>query len=163
MSTVPQRALGSQGLYVSAQGLGCMGMTAFYGGDCNDADQEATSQATIATAINLGMNFFDTAWIYQTFGADGMENSTNEELIGRAIKLHGREKFVIATKFGLVVTATGIQSQGKPEVIRAQLADSLRRLDIEYVDLYYQHRMDLNTPIEETMECLKALVKEGKR
>ena len=92
-----------------------------------------------------------------------MENSTNEELIGRAIKLHGREKFVIATKFGLVVTATGIQSQGKPEVIRAQLADSLRRLDIEYVDLYYQHRMDLNTPIEETMECLKALVKEGKR
>lgn len=161
MSIVPQRALGSQGLIVSAQGLGCMGMTAFYGGN-NNEEQEAKSLATIAKGLELGLNFFDTAWVYQTFGADGKENTTNEELIAKAIKIHGRDKFVLATKFGLKLTATGLQVSGTPESIRSQLDDSLQRLGVTYIDLYYQHRMDPATPIEETMKCLKSLVQEGK-
>ena len=137
-----------------------MGMTAFYGGK-NDAEQEVNSLATIAKALELGLNFLDTAWVYQTFGADGKENRTNEELIAKAIKIHGRDKFILATKFGLSATATGLMISGKPDLIRSQLADSLERLGVTYIDLYYQHRMDPSTPIEETMECLKALVEEG--
>lgn len=145
---------------VSAQGLGCMGMTAFHSGG-NSPGQEELSLETFAKAIELGLNFFDTAWIYQSFGADGKENRTNEELLGKAIKIHGRDKFIIATKFGLVPSATGISASGKAVDIRSQVADSLQRLGVSYIDLYYQHRMDTSTPIEETMECLKALINEG--
>lgn len=160
MSSVPQRALGSQGLRVSAQGLGCMGMTAFHSG-ANSPGQEEISLETFAKAIELGLNFFDTAWIYQSFGADGKENRTNEELVGKAIKIHGRDKFIIATKFGLVPGAGGITLSGKAADIRSQVADSLQRLGVSYIDLYYQHRMDPSTPIEETMKCLKELIEEG--
>ncbi|KAF0702266.1 hypothetical protein As57867_007778, partial [Aphanomyces stellatus] len=91
--------------------------------------------------------------MYQSFGAGGGGNFTNEELIGKAIKQHGRDKFVICTKFGILVDpATGtMRPSGKEADLRAQLADSLRRLDTDYVDLYYMHRMDPSTPIEETM------------
>lgn len=117
---------------------------------------------TIAKALDLGLNFFDTAWIYQSFGKDGDPNTTNEELLAKAIKIHGRERFIIATKFGITITPSGMQPNGTPELIRSQLADSLQRLDVDSIDLYYQHRMDPNTPIEVTMNCLKELVKEGK-
>jgi aryl-alcohol dehydrogenase-like predicted oxidoreductase len=116
----------------------------------------------IERALELGINFFDTAWIYQSFGSDGLPNRTNEELLGKAIKLYGREKFIIATKFGICMTPNGLGFSGKPELIRSQLAESLERLGVEYIDLYYQHRMDPETPIEETVTCLKELVAEGK-
>ena len=136
-------------------------MTAFYTGFVV-AEQEEKSLKTIARALELGLNFFDTAWVYQSFGVDGQPNRTNEELLGKAIKIHGRDKFIIATKFGFIPTATGLTLSGKPDLIRSQLADSLQRLGTDYIDLYYQHRMDPSTPIEETMECLKQLVQEGK-
>jgi aryl-alcohol dehydrogenase-like predicted oxidoreductase len=99
----------------------------------------------------------------KSFGAGGGGNFTNEELIGKAIKLHGREKFVIATKFGIGFDANKTQIvSGKEDFIRSQLADSLSRLDTNYIDLYYMHRMDPDTPIEETMTVLKSLVEEGK-
>jgi len=104
----------------------------------------------------------DTAWIYQSFGADGKPNVTNEALVGEAMKKHGRDKFILATKFGIVPTATGMGFSGSEETIRAQLADSLSRLQTDYIDLYYQHRMDPDTPIEETMRVLKDLIAEGK-
>ena len=85
-----------------------------------------------------GINFFDTAWIYQSFGSDGKENRTNEELLGKAIKKFGRERFVIATKFGICMTAEGMKFSGKPEVIKTQLHDSLQRLGVDHIDLYYQ-------------------------
>lgn len=157
MSIVPQRALGSQGLVASAQGLGCMGMTAFYGFFDRDA-QEEESLKTIATALELGINMMDTAWMYVTPNPKG-GLYTNEELLGKAIKIHGREKFVICTKFGISLTR---EISGKEDFIRSQLADSLARLGTDYIDLYYMHRMDPKTPIEETMAVLKALVEEGK-
>ena len=92
------RKLGSQGLVVPAMGLGCMGMTAFYTGFDHQASEEQSLQ-TIAKALELGVNFLDTAWVYQAKGRNG-ELVTNEELLGKAIKIHGREKFIIATKFG---------------------------------------------------------------
>ncbi|CAK4214890.1 unnamed protein product [Aphanomyces euteiches] len=161
MAQVPQRPLGSQGLVCSAQGLGCMGMTAFYG-NFDRAAQEEESLRTISKALELGINMLDTAWIYQSFGAGGGGNFTNEELVGKAIKQHGREKFVIATKFGLVPSAEGFKISGKEDVLRSQLADSLKRLGTDYIDLYYMHRMDPETPIEDTMRVLKSLVEEGK-
>jgi aryl-alcohol dehydrogenase-like predicted oxidoreductase len=159
---VPQKALGSQGLITSQQGIGCMGMTAFYGAFDREA-QEEVSLKTIAKALEIGVNLFDTAWIYQSFGQDGGKNYTNEELLGKAIAIHGREKFVIATKFGILAPTIGgaVQSGGSEEVIRSQLADSLSRLGTDYIDLYYMHRMDPNTPIEETMRVLKSLVEAG--
>ncbi|CAK4681461.1 hypothetical protein LEN26_006979 [Aphanomyces euteiches] len=160
-SIVPQRPLGSQGLICSAQGLGCMGMTSAYGG-FDRAAQEEESLRTISKALELGINMLDTAWLYQSFGAGGGGNFTNEELLGKAIKQHGREKFVIATKFGIVAGPNGLGVSGKEADIRSQLADSLQRLDVDYIDLYYMHRMDPDTPIEETMAVLKALVQEGK-
>lgn len=108
------------------------------------------------------MNFFDTAWIYQSFGAGGGDNVTNEEVLGRAIKRHGRDKFIIATKFGIGMGPTGMIFSGKPDFVRAQLNDSLTRLGVSCIDLYYMHRMDPSTPIEETMVCLKELIAEGK-
>eukprot|EP01040_Poterioochromonas_malhamensis_P019683 gene19683-23318_t len=155
MFKVPQRRIGNQGLIASAQGLGCMGMTTF------SDQQDEESLATIARGLELGINLLDTAWVYQA-NKDGKQ-IYNEELVGKAIKIHGREKFVIATKFGFGIGENGQRFVcGKTDFIRQQLSESLNRLGTDCIDLYYMHRMDPSTPIEETMETLKSLVDEGK-
>lgn len=143
-----------------------MGFTAFYGGKSYDrhAGRE-NALKVLDRAVELsagGKVHLDTAWIYQSFGADGNPNTTNEELVGEAIQKHGRDKFIVATKFGIVPTAEGMGFSGTEETIRSQLSDSLARLKIDYIDLYYQHRMDPSTPIEETIRVLKSLIDEGK-
>ncbi len=153
---VPLRKLGTQGLIASSQGLGMMGMTAFYKYD--DVVTEEEKINTIGKALELGINFLDTAFIY----INTITDETNEELIGKALKKYGRENFIIATKFGIADTPNGRAPNGKPESIRKQCAESLKRLDIDCIDLYYMHRMDPNTPIEETMNCLSELKNEGK-
>jgi aryl-alcohol dehydrogenase-like predicted oxidoreductase len=138
-----------------------MGMTAFYG----EFDRRATEEEslrTIGKALELGINFLDTAWIYQSFGMGGGGNFTNEELVGKALQLYGREKFVVATKFGIAFeNGTRIISNSEA-TIRSQLNDSLSRLGTDYIDLYYMHRLDISIPIEDTMRTLKSLVEEGK-
>eukprot|EP00298_Acanthocystis_sp_HF-20_P009441 c18302_g2_i1.p1 GENE.c18302_g2_i1~~c18302_g2_i1.p1 ORF type:complete len:329 (+),score=151.86 c18302_g2_i1:3-989(+) len=155
MSTqkVPIRNLGSQGLKVSAQGLGCMGMTVFYGND--PIANEEKSIETFGKALEMGINFLDTAWIYK----DSTTGAINEELVGRALKKYGRDNFIIATKFGFV---PNFGRDSKPETIRKQCQESLERLGINCIDLYYQHRPDPNTPIEEVIKVLKELINEGK-
>ena len=145
-----QRSLGNEGLAVSELGLGCMGMSEFYG--TSDEDE---SVATIHRAIELGITFFDTADMYGPF--------TNEKLVGKAIA-DRREQVVLATKFGNVRGEDGsfLGVSGKPDYVREACDASLSRLGVDHIDLYYQHRVDLKTPIEETVGAIKELVDAGK-
>ncbi len=148
-----KRKLGSD-LEVSAVGLGCMGMSEFYG--AADERSEEQSIATIHSALEIGVNFLDTADMYGPY--------INEELVGKAIK-GKRDEFVIATKFGIwrdPVDTNNRSIKGKPEYVRQAVEGSLKRLGIETIDLYYQHRVDPETPIEETVGAMAELVKEGK-
>ena len=146
-----QRKLGRGGPVVSAIGLGCMGMSEFYGNS-----DEAESAATIHRALETGINFFDTADVYGPY--------TNEELVGRALKGH-REQVVIATKFGILRNPDKAEfrgTSGKPHYVKASCEASLRRLGVSCIDLYYLHRVDPDTPIEETIGAMATLVHEGK-
>ena len=144
--------LGSQGLEVSRLGLGCMGMSAFYTGSGQD---ESGSIRTIHRAMELGVTFFDTAEMYGPY--------TNEELLGKAFAGR-RDEVVIATKFGTLLHRGdgGWGLDGSAENVRLAVEGSLRRLNTDYIDLYYQHRMDPATPIEETAGALAELIQEGK-
>jgi aryl-alcohol dehydrogenase-like predicted oxidoreductase len=147
---IAQRTLGTQGLEVPALGLGCMGMSEFYA-----PQDDAESVATIHRALDTGITFLDTADMYGPF--------TNEELVGKAIAGR-RDAVVLATKFGNVRGADGSFKgiNGKPEYVRRSCDASLRRLQVDHIDLYYQHRVDPDTPIEDTVGAMAELVLAGK-
>ncbi len=146
-----KRRLGNQGLEVGALGLGCMGMSDFYG-----PRDEAESLATLKRALELGVTLLDTADVYGP--------QTNEQLLGRALRGRPRDSFVLATKFGMLrgsdPGARGLS--GRPEYVRACCDASLRRLGLDEIDLYYQHRVDPKTPIEDTVGAMSELVRAGK-
>jgi aryl-alcohol dehydrogenase-like predicted oxidoreductase len=150
MVMIGQRKLGSQGLVVSALGLGCMGMSEFYG-----ATDDRESILTIHRSLELGITFLDTADMYGPF--------TNEELVGRAIR-DRRSSVVLASKFGNERRPDGswVGINGRPEYVHAACDASLRRLGVEHIDLYYQHRVDPDVPIEETVGAMGELVRAGK-
>lgn len=145
-----KRRLGTQGLQVSCLGLGCMGMSEFYGGR-----DDKTSQATIERALQLGVDFFDTADMYGV--------GKNEEFVGRVLRPY-REQVVVATKFGNVRAADGrsLGVNGRPEYVRSACDASLARLGVDVIDLYYQHRVDPDVPVEETVGAMSDLVAAGK-
>lgn len=151
MTAIKKTKLGSQGAVVSRMGLGCMGMSEFYG----ERDNEE-SVATLLRALDLGINFFDTADAY------GMGH--NETLIGQTIRKR-RDEVFLATKFSIIRKAEDTSYfavSGKPDYVRAACDASLKRLGVDYIDLYYQHRVDPETPIEETVGAMAELVKAGK-
>ena len=144
-----KRKLGRHGLEVSELGLGCMGMSQFYG-----PRDDNESVATLERAVELGINFFDTADVYGV--------GHNEELVGKALKKY-RDRVIIATKFGNQVASDGKRSiNGRPEYVRSACDASLKRLGVEHIDLYYQHRVDKKVPIEETVGAMAELVRQGK-
>ncbi len=145
-----RRTLGSEGLEVSAEGLGCMGMSEFYG-----SSDEGEAKAVIQQAIDLGIDFLDTADMYGPF--------TNERLVGEVIAPR-REEVVLATKFGNVRGPNGerLGVRGDPDYVKQSCEASLRRLGVERIDLYYQHRVDPDVPIEETVGAMGELVEQGK-
>ena len=151
MTSIPFRPLGSSGINVSALGLGCMGMTWAYG-----PTDEAECFQVLRRYVELGGNFFDTAEVYGPH--------TNEELLGRFLREVPRESIVVATKFGFkfVNGARTNNVDSSPENVRRACDGSLSRLGIDYIDLYYQHRVDPNVPIEDTVGALKELVAAGK-
>jgi aryl-alcohol dehydrogenase-like predicted oxidoreductase len=148
---VDQRSLGTQGLAVSAVGLGCMGMSEFYG-----VTDESEAIETIHAALDLGVTMLDTADMYGS--------GANEELVGRAVA-ERRDEIVLATKFGIVrdpENPTSRRFNGRPEYVIKACDASLRRLGVDHIDLYYQHRVDLDVPIEETVGAMASLIDAGK-
>ena len=144
-----KRKLGRQGLEVSELGLGCMGMSQFYG-----PRDDKESAATLERAVELGINFFDTADVYGV--------GHNEELVGKALKKY-RDRVIIATKFANLVLPDGRRAIcGRPEYVRSACDASLKRLGIDHIDLYYQHRVDQTVPIEDTVGAMGELVRNGK-
>ncbi|KAL4591162.1 hypothetical protein LXL04_004112 [Taraxacum kok-saghyz] len=150
MANVPRIRLGSQGLEVSAQGLGCMGMSAFYGPPKPEPDMISL----IHHAIDAGVTLLDTSDVYGP--------KTNEILLGKALKGEVRKKVELATKFGINTEDGAYEIRGDPAYVRAACEASLKRLEIDCIDLYYQHRIDTRVPIEITMGEMKKLVEEGK-
>ncbi|KAL9447676.1 hypothetical protein AB3S75_015198 [Citrus x aurantiifolia] len=148
---VPRVKLGTQGLEVSKLGLGCMNLSSGYSSPVSEED----GISMIKHAFSKGITFFDTADVYG--------QNTNEILLGKAFKMLPREKVQIATKFGVVgLRDNGVIVKGTPDYVRSCCEASLKRLDVDYIDLYYQHRVDTSVPIEETIGEMKKLVEEGK-
>ncbi|XP_030534721.1 perakine reductase-like [Rhodamnia argentea] len=148
---IPRVKLGTQGLEVSKLGFGCMGLTGIY----NDPVSDEVGVSIITDAFGKGITFFDTSDFYGP--------KTNEILVGKALKKLPREKVQLATKFGAMLSeGYTVVIKGTPEYVRSSCEASLKRLEVDYIDLYYVHRIDTSVPIEETMEELKKLVEEGK-
>ncbi|TGL60467.1 aldo/keto reductase [Leptospira sarikeiensis] len=156
MNNIRKTKLGNQGLIVPIEGLGCMGMTQIAGANIYGQSDETESIATVHRALELGVNFLDTADLYGPL--------KNERLVAKAIQ-GNRDKYIIATKFGFEIDdqeQLTWQINGRPEYVKKAIERSLKNLGTDYIDLYYLHRMDQNVPIEETVGAMSELVKEGK-